>query len=552
MLTVLQHIDAVLQQMRRTVNAVSGQLMAMATAVECITLSLKLQHTLRRWSVYLPFKECGDVDFKWWVGYLSGVHKNLNSLQTDSNGSSDFYYPDAPFSLDFSEFLERTGVTAADDSATDENTDNQEQTANLPLFQPRYAESELNTDVSEYVSRIDEQMDYIRSLSDDDEQDWRDNIDRRAIAVLRMQYTDYLRFILTNRNQQTPHEYEKTIVPKVKSYLNTIVNETSMAYCLDMALSTLIDNLRQMDELLNNNITEQQHLRLSLRLFYRYCPDVKESAERDAHRWVNEWPLRKRQERAHEKLERLKTNVRRLYGEFLIEDFIDLDHPSPLTDPEFGRFLFVNRSLLSIDDVRQIFIGCFRIQQVNNIIDPRAEEQDIAATRLSQERRQLYERLKALVLQANWQKITADDVLNCFAELLLPQPGVEATEEKTKISESFWQLLTHRRGCDSSFRSLKLTWLNLIGYFISRGVLTGGSKNLCVKFFPNSSHEGNRNDLDYNHILKGADHRAPNDFQDLRPVLDKILGLEEKKKEGAKKGGKKPSLDSNGHLTRVK
>ncbi len=529
LLIVLQHIDTVLQQMRCSVNAMSEQLMAMAAAVECITLSLKLQQTLNRWMVYLPFKECGDVDFKWWVNYLSGIHKKLNSSQTENNGSPDFfYYPDAPFSLDFSSFLDRLVNSDKDESTDGEGADKQDTVAQLSLYEPRYAESELDTDVKEYVARIDEQLEYIRSLSDDDEQDWRDNIDRRAIIVLRRQYTDYLRFILTNRNQCTPHEYEKNIVPKVKNYINAIVNETSMAYCLDMALSTLIDSLRQIDELLNDDICEQQHLRLSLRLYYRYCPDAQEAAKRDAHRWVNEWPLRKRQERAYEKLEKLKVTLRRLFREFQIDDFIDVDHPSPLTDPEFGRFLFVNRSLLSIDDVRHIFLACFRIQQVNNILDPRAEEKDIAATRLSKERRLLYGRLKELVLQANWQKVSADDVLDSFAELLLPQPGREVTEEKTAITESFWKLLTHRRGCDTGFRSLKLTWLNLVGYFLSRGVLKGKSYTLCYQFFPDDKD----NEDDYKHVNRGVDHRAPNDFCDLRLILDQMLGLGEKQKPG--------------------
>lgn len=527
--TVLQHIDVVLTQMRCSVNTVSEQLMAMAAAVECITLSLKLQQTLNRWTVYLPFKECGDVDFKWWVNYLSDIHKKLNSSQTENNGSPDFfYYPDAPFSLDFSSFLDRLVNSDKDESTDGEGADKQDTVAQLSLYEPRYAESELDTDVKEYVARIDEQLEYIRSLSDDDEQDWRDNINRKAMAVLRRQYTDYLRFILTTRNQRTPHEYEKNIVPKVKNYINVIVNETSMAYCLDMALSTLIDNLRQIDELLNNDISDQQHLRLSLRLYHRYCPDAREVAERDGHRWKNEWPLRKRQERAHEKHEKLKGTLRSLYREFQIDDFIDLDNPSPLTDPEFGRFLFVNRSLLSIDDVRHIFLACFRIQQVNNILDPRAEEKDIAATRLSKERRLLYGRLKELVLQANWQKVSADDVLDSFAELLLPQPGREVTEEKTAITESFWKLLTHRRGCDTGFRSLKLTWLNLVGYFLSRGVLKGKSYTLCYQFFPDDKD----NEDDYKHVNRGVDHRAPNDFCDLRLILDQMLGLGEKQKPG--------------------
>lgn len=521
---MLQHIDAVLQQMQLSINSASEQLMAMAASIECNTLSLKLQQTLRRWKVYLPFKECGDVDFKRWITYLSDIHKKLNSTQTENSD-----YPDVPFTLDFSPFLNGFSINGNDESTDDEGCENQDSDVSLSIYEPRYAESELRTDVKEYVSRVDEQFEYIRSLSSDDEQEWHDNIDRKSIEAFRRQYTDYLRFILTNRNQITPHDYEQNIVPKVKNYIKTVVNEPSMAYCLDMALSTLIDNLRQIDELLNDDISEQQHLRLSLRLYYRYCDNACEEAERDAHRWKNKWPVRKRQERAHEKNEELKGTLRSRFGEYQIDDFIDLDHPSPFTDPEFGRFLFVNRGQFSSEDVRHLFLGCFRIQQVNNIIDPRAEEKDIAATRLNETNREIYERLRALVLQAKWINIKADDVLDCFAELLLPQPGAKQTEEQVSITENFWKLLTRRRGCeDTDFRSLKLTWLNLVGYFLNRGVLKGKSFSLCYDFFPEGTPEAKENANDYKHVNRGADHRAPNDFCDLRPVLDKMLGLKAK------------------------
>ena len=143
----------------------------------------------------------------------------------------------------------------------------------------------------------------------------------------------------------------------------------------------------------------------------------------------------------------------------------------------------------------------------------------------------VYARLKELVRQARWQRgMTSERVLSAFAQLLLPsQTGAPAdgtSAGTADMTDLFWNLLTIRRGCEAGFRSLKLTWLNLVGYFISRGVLSGGNKSLCEQFFPTGSTEGKNNDNDRNHINKGADHRAPYDFQELRPVLDRLLGLE--------------------------
>lgn len=268
-------------------------------------------------------------------------------------------------------------------------------------------------------------------------------------------------------------------------------------------------------------------LRLSLRLYYRHCPDADQSASQEVHRLAATWPARHRHECAIDKRRELISELSHRYADPPFCRYVDTEQPSPLTDVEFGRYLYTSRHKLSVADVKQLFSYCFRIRHLNRQIDPLSAEADITASQLNQQRKEIYARLKQLVNQAHWRGgMTPERVHRCFAQILLPAPNDSA--EIHQASDTFWKLLTSRRGCDQGFRSLKITWLNLVGYFLSRGVMKGGNQSLCNHFFPDGSTEGEHNDNDRNHINKGGNDRAPYEFQDLRPLLDKMLQLEPK------------------------
>ena len=511
LLIILQNLDALLHQMRSSVNAVSGQLLTMAAAVECVTLTMKLRATLDRWQVYLPFHEFRDVDFSHWVQYLTAIHHSLDSRQSIQTGAYDYeYYPDYPFCLDLLDALKPGARPMAEQAADDRDGQ-----GSLPLFAPRYAGSELETDVMEYVLRVDEQMGYLGSFSDDEELEWHTRIDKRAMSMLRKQYADHLRLLF---RKSPPNLVEQEILPKSRAYLNAIIGQPAMAYCLDMALDTLLDVMRQIDNLFSTDKSSQQYLRLSLRLYYRHCPDARQKAISRVHRWASEWPERKRQLWAMEKRDQIAAALRQRYGTLRISDYIDIERPCPLTEFEFGHFLFASRHQLETDSVRILFQDCFLIQQLNHLIDPAGAAADIEAGQLSPHRKQTYQRLVELIRLAEWQGgMTSEQVQHCLADLLLKP------ETPSDISETFWILLTARRNCGDDFRSLKLTWLNLVGYFRSRGFLKGGSPALCRHFFPDGTPEGKGNNADYNAVSKGARNDVGNDFHDLVLVLDKQL-----------------------------
>ena len=510
--SILQHIDAMLGQVDCNFNTVSGQLMAVATAVECITLSVKLQRTLDRWAVYLPFHESSDVDVRWWLDHLTSIHRKLNSVENR---------PDAIFLIDYVDLLSAAAETA-------ELTEDKIQADNdepVPFYAPRYSDENMETDVSEYVERNDEHIDLIKSLSTEEKQELDTRIDREAMRVIGQQYTDYLRFIYTSRNDYSPKDFQESILPKAQGYLKAIIPQPIMGHCLDMALNTLLDNLRQIDDLFSSDLTEQQLLRLSLRLYYRHCFDSESKAQREVDHWIQEWPARSRKDYAHKRRDQIITNLQQRFSEPPLNKYIDLERPAPLTDPEFGRFLFAIRSLpsIGIEEVCDLFTDCFRIRRLNQIIDPDGTAAEVSSERLTASRKLIYGRFVELIRQADWiGGMTTERVQHCFAKLLLTQP---TTPDIDRTRELLWDMLTSRRNCTDSFRSLKLTWLNLVGYFRSRGCLKGGSLALCRHFFPDGTEEGRHNDADHNFISKGSRDDAGNNFHEIVVVLDGILGL---------------------------
>ena len=538
MKTILQNIESLLIFMRRSVNSVSSQLLEMAAAVECMTLSYKLDQLYQRWKVYLPFHECKDVEFKKWVEQFSEIHSRLDGTKTDKDDLSEFnFYPDTPFCLDLSCLL--------DDS--------------VDIFSPRYASSQLSIDVEEYLDRFNELFNRIRNLSEDETQEWRDRIDTEAIDNLHQQYIDYLNYMFRHpaQSEDDSQDEDQTTSDEMKhkeewllntdQYFDAITNQFSLCHCLDMALSLLIFNLRQIDQLLNGKLSQEQYKRLSLRLYHRYCPDIREDAYREVQHWCAEWPDRKLKDHAIQRRTEIIDSMMQRFGESRLHEYIDQDRPAPLKDPEFGKFLFSQRMRLSKKDVKDLFMDCFRINYLNSVIDPTMADENQTVTRLGEEKMKVYVRLKELICQANWKSgVKAGDVIACVEKILNIRLDDKQsasqhpyTEEDTRL---LWTVLTKRRNCQEGFRSLKLTWLNLVGYFLSRGVLTGKGRNLCYEFFPSNTDEGRGNEQDYTAVSKGARDEAFKGFSRITSALDKMLKLTPQK----------TSIDSNHRSNRFK
>ena len=81
-----------------------------------------------------------------------------------------------------------------------------------------------------------------------------------------------------------------------------------------------------------------------------------------------------------------------------------------------------------------------------------------------------------------------------------------------KLSQELWSLLKKRRNCNED-KSLKVIWLNMVGYWKSKGLISGTSPTLAKHFFPFCGEK------DYTAIDKDYNQRNRN-FLSIIPLLD--------------------------------
>lgn len=505
--TVLKNIEALLLWSRQCVNTVSCQLMETVAAIECATLSFKLQQLYKRWSIYLPFRESRDVDFNDWVKRLVDYRTSLNSAPSDKDDLKNLdFYPGDQYNLDFSSLLD----------------DAEEIPTSI------YAESAMKNDVAEYLDRYTTMMERIRLMDDDEAENWRERIDMESVDRLHKQYVDYLNYVYVS--QAKLESFSQEWVPNANRFFDAITDQFSLCNCLDRALLGLIDDLRAIDQLLNDNIPPTLYQRLSIRLYNQHCSTGREDAKREVDHWCSEWPSRKLRERAVEKRKSIISGLEQRFGDKSLGDYIDLDHPAPLAESEFGQFLFTNRASLTYKDVKDLFLDCYRIRQLNHVIDPTMpDDEKTAVPRLSPERQKVYMRLKELIKQANWQKgITPETVIASIERILNIRLDTATGGKDLPFTEAdtnlLWKVLTKRRNKDV-MGSLKLTWLNLVGYFLNRGALKGVGHALCYEFFPEGTDEGDGNEIDRNAVSKGECDKAFKGFEHITAALDQMLGL---------------------------
>ena len=505
--TVLKNIEALLLWSRQCVNTVSCQLMETVAAIECATLSFKLQQLYKRWCIYLPFRESGDVDFNDWVKRFVNYRTSLNSAPSDKDDLKNLdFYPGDQYNLDFSLLLD----------------DAEEIPTSL------YAESEMKNDVAEYLDRYTSMMERIRLMDDNEAENWRERIDVESVDRLHKQYIDYLNIMYVS--QAKLDSLSQEWVSNSNRFFEAITDQFSMCCCLDRALLDLTDDLRKIDQLLNGKIPPTLYRRLSIRLYNQHCSTGREDAQREVDHWCAEWPSRKLRERAVGKRASIISGLEQRFGDKSLGDYIDLDRPAPLTEPEFGQFLFTNRTSLTYKDVKDLFLDCYRIRRLNHVIDPTTpDDEKTAVPRLSPERQKVYMRLKELIKQANWQKgITPETMIANFDRMLNIRVDTATGGKDRPFTEAdtnlLWKVLTKRRNKDE-MGSLKLTWLNLVGYFLNRGALKGKGRVLCYEFFPEGTDEGRGNENDYNAVSKAERDEAFKGFERITAALDKMLGL---------------------------
>lgn len=127
---------------------------------------------------------------------------------------------------------------------------------------------------------------------------------------------------------------------------------------------------------------------------------------------------------------------------------------------------------------------------------------------LLKERKPIFEQLIGLVAKGEWvEPANVDNMTQMIKNVL--GVGIQPEASDSKGVEALWSMLEKGRG-----DRVRVVWLNMVGYFVSKGLLKGGSPALCKQFFGDESG--------YTNIDKGRNERS-NAFAEVVPLLEKYM-----------------------------
>lgn len=128
-------------------------------------------------------------------------------------------------------------------------------------------------------------------------------------------------------------------------------------------------------------------------------------------------------------------------------------------------------------------------------------------------------RLEVLIGKGDWQGLSAEDVKNgLWMALGCGSLGLNAGE--SLLSEKLWALLRKRKNQNAG-GSVRITWLNIVGYCVTHKMLDGASPELCKTFFTNLHGD------EYKAIDKGR-NKDIKGFEKITPLLDTYVKPKEK------------------------
>ena len=307
---------------------------------------------------------------------------------------------------------------------------------------------------------------------------------------------------------------------RLKSDADSMSQKVACNVRLVDSLCRLCDLLLSIYGLECEAIGDETFCMLARMVVSSYCKDLESRQVLQIARWFGQWRPDSPMTAAVEEKRRLTASLDNCLFAEELKKYVLYDSDSTcLTDtPQFGIFLFTNRHRLPMDEVRRLYSLCHAIEILNLFMAywqnvPAC--QNVPATQnLSDRKLGILNELKRLVRCAEWRNITPDAVCNGLEAALCPDP-VDADDRIREMSAQFWNLLFKRRNCDDD-KSLQVTWLNMVGYFVRRGFLSGGSPALCSIFYPNAQ-EGT-----YKFIDKGRTGEVKV-FSYLEPLLDKCI-----------------------------
>ena len=432
------------------------QLRAFTIELAMVTLKLKALH--KRWQIFLPFREVIDVDF---ATYENVAHHWLKMFdeQEDSNDDDDYFFDIQPLSngylLDLLDY-------------------------EIEPFKTGMKPDELSMAVENYCKTIDK---YLRKPAEDN---WEEKVFSRLEADVQALVAD------DEENGQ-----KDTTIAVIKAYAEALHN---------------------IEELFTSDLKEEQFIILANRLIYRDCKKAVKEAKDQVKKEHNAWPKKFEKDRAIAKKEQIKMLLlKNAHGDDL-KEYIDLDYPELLEDACFGQYLFRDRQKLTHDDVALMVHYCTMIEELNNYIDPnrsiKKRKEQALGRELDPQEKNIVKTLLKFADKAEWRNgATADSIKLGIKRML--GVGYQLDPIMQPYSDALWRLLKSRRN-KTDEESLMLTWFNIVGYCLRKGLLSGGSPALAKTFYPKCQED------DYKAIIKGKNGENAT-FKALEPLLDKYI-----------------------------
>lgn len=437
-----------------TETAREAFLVSLCVEVSVMTLKLKALH--RRWQQYLPFQEAIDVDFSEEAKTVTNWLTVLGAETDDTECEYDRFVPDKGFLLDLMD-LDIEPIKLDMDGDT------------------------LKTVAEGYFMNVD------KYLKNNKLCDW----ETKTIECLEQNVKDLIML------KDGGCDARKVCV---------------------QAVVRLANELNNIGEFFSSDLNERQFRTLAIRLIHRDCMDVVKDAHNKVRKMHNSWLKQMTKEKAmNEKGKLVKTLEMGTWGEEL-KEYIGSDYSNLTDSANFGQFLFKMRHELTIGEVQLIVECCTMIQDLNQFIDPalagKKREESIVGRKLDAEDEALLKQLVNLAEKGNWcNGATSDSIVLGLKRML--GVGFRLDGEMQTLSDELWKLLRSRRGCDAA-KSLMVTWLNIVGYCVKVGLLSGTSPKLCSHFFPRCNPD------DYKAIDKGKS-TPPVSFKNIEPLLKKFL-----------------------------
>ena len=205
-------------------------------------------------------------------------------------------------------------------------------------------------------------------------------------------------------------------------------------------------------------------------------------------------------------------------------------------DPNQAVIDNISRELAQMEDIVELFEAVERVEDDEEARGHKVIERNVLGSEqpvaqglkhvLVGDDFWIVSRLKELAALGVWQKGMNAELVISGLHKALALEGMGLSTKEMEMSNKLWALLRNRKNQKSNEDSLRITWLNIVGYCVRNGMLQGSSKHLCKTFYPRLVND----DKVYKNIDRG---RKPGKdlycFVDIEPLLDTYLKPKETK-----------------------